>query len=61
MEVRVAGDERDAEFERERRRGESAKGGTSGGARKTGANRGRVGRVAREVKRERSRSVTVGA
>lgn len=34
MEVRVARDERDAEFERERKRGESAKGGTSGGARK---------------------------
>lgn len=38
MEVRVARDERDAEFERERKRGESAKGGTSGGARKIGAN-----------------------
>jgi len=35
MEVRVARDERDAKSERERRRRESTKGGTSGGARKS--------------------------
>jgi len=38
MEVRVARDERGAKSERERRRREFTKGGTSEGTRKTGAN-----------------------
>lgn len=65
MEVRVARDERDAEFEREREREETGRirEGRNEWRREEDRSKLEKGgkRVAREGKRERSRSGTVGA